>query len=319
MLWDGVFINSIGTYLPRRVPVETLGCDPPVKNGYAYGGYESFTVSDIPGHVMAGLAAKQAVENSNHRGEMFSPIVYADMSLIQEHMIPVCYVQRILRQRDSLAFVLNAGCDGGCTAIETVARILSNSPDVNAGLVCAALRWRPDGGGRWSASTNLIADGAAAAIISKKEGFARLIVSQVTSEPDLEGLLQNRVTQPGIFDIPMVTDGIGAYAGTVTQSILTAISATLAEAKISIEDIAYFCTSAPHLASLEELFLRPTGIPIEKTCWSELRKIGHVGPCDQILGLAHLVATGQLKPGQFVMLVGGGGAWRVTCLLLQVV
>ena len=72
--------------------------------------------------------------------------------------------------------------------------------------------------------------------------------------------------------------------------------------------------------SLEEIYLKDSKIAIEDTCWSEIRKNGHVAPCDQILGLAHLIDTGQLKQGQFVMLIGGGMAgWRITCLLLQVV
>ncbi|WP_422120365.1 3-oxoacyl-[acyl-carrier-protein] synthase III C-terminal domain-containing protein [Mycobacterium marinum] len=54
----------------------------------------------------------------------------------------------------------------------------------------------------------------------------------------------------------------------------------------------------------------------ERTCWSQLRKIEHVGACDQILGLAHLVETSELKPGESVMLIGGGGG-RFTCLAIE--
>lgn len=323
MLWDGIFINAVAAYLPGRRPVETIGPNPGLDDKYAhhdqhaYGGIESITVSDIPAHVMAGIAAKQAVKNSSHRNETLSPIIYADEPLPRQHLTPVCYIQRILKQRESLAFGFEAASDGGVAGIEVVARILSSSPEATAGLVSAANRCL-EGVSRWTGG-NPLGDGAAAAIISKTGGFARLIASQRTSESDLEVLLENRATQPGVWEILLNEVGVGPYTETITQAVLATISATLVEADISIDQISHFCPPVLVLPSLEGIYLGRSGIPIEKTCWSELRKIGHVGPCDQILAIAHLIETDQLKPGQLLMLIGGGFAWRLTCLLLEAV
>jgi 3-oxoacyl-[acyl-carrier-protein] synthase-3 len=316
MLWDGIFVNAVGTYLPRRVSVETISGYSAIDDESADGDFESIAVSDIPAHVMAGLAAKQAVELSNHRDDTLSPIVYTEISMPPEHATPVCHIQRILNQPESLAFGLEAASDGGLTGIEVVARILSSSPSANAGLVSATSRC-VDGVDRWAAG-QLIGDGAAAAIISKTEGFAQLIASQRTSLPDLEVLHPTRASQPANRVIPRADAGLAPYLSTIARRISDTISITLAEAKVSLKDVSYFCPPTVLRAALKETYLDANGISIDKTCWPELRKNAHVGPCDQLLGIAHLIDTGQLQQGQFIMLLGGGMGWRFTCMLLEV-
>jgi 3-oxoacyl-[acyl-carrier-protein] synthase-3 len=316
MLWDGIFINGLATYLPGRISAENGSGDILGDSNGDYGGFESITVSDRPAHVMAGLAAKRAVKLSDHRDEMFSPIVYTEISVPPEHPTPVCYVQRILEQRESLAFGLEAASDGGLTGIEVVARIVANNPSVNAGLLTAASRC-VDGANRWLGGQPL-GDGGAAVVISKKGGFARLVVSQRTSLPDLEVLHEDNVLNLDKRDSFRPFASFEPYIPSLARLASTTISATLAEANLSLEDVAYFCPPIILQPAFEAIYLDRHGIPIEKTCWSELQKNGHVGPCDQILGIAHLIDTGRLKQGEFIMLIGGGMGWRLTCLLIQV-
>lgn len=317
MLWDNIFINAVGTYLPQRVSAETIGQNAATNDKHADVSFESITKTDMPAHVMAGLAVKQAVENSDHADDMLSPIVYSTLPFPGGHMAPVCYIQRILRQPQSLAFGLEAACDGGMAGIEVVARILSGSSKIDAGIVSAANRC-PNDADRWVAG-NLLGDGAAAVIISKKTGFAQLIASRTASEPDLEALVENTATQSDAADFPLTKVGLGPYLETIAQTVWATIFGILAEAELSLDDISYFCPPTFSKVSFEEIYLRRGAIPIEKTCWPELQKNGHVGPCDQILGIAHLIDTGRLKQGAFVMLMGGGLPWRFTCTLVQVV
>ncbi|OSC39018.1 3-oxoacyl-[acyl-carrier-protein] synthase III C-terminal domain-containing protein [Mycobacterium decipiens] len=316
MLLDGIFLNSVGTFLPPRVPFETIKPHLKDEAKETQVDIESVCVSDKSSYVMGGLAAKQALERSTHRNETLSPIVYAEPVCL-EHLTPVCYIQRILKQEDSLAFDLDAASDSGLTGIDVVARLLSSGTCANAGLVCAASRIllvdRYQNGA-------VLGDGAAAVILSKKEGFARLISSNRTSFTDFEFLMRNKGSLEKFeFKHGLDEVGYGPYVGTLSRIVQAAIAATLADAKISVDDISHFCPPAVYRLSLEETFLGSSGIPFEKTCWSELRKNGHVGACDQMLGLAYLIDTGQLRSGQFVMLIGGGAGWRFTCLLIQVV
>lgn len=316
MLMDGIFLNSIGTFLPPRVPFETIKPDLKDEANDMHVDIESVCVSDKPSYVMGGLAAKEALERSTHRNETLSPIVYAEPVCL-EHLTPSCYIQRVLKQDHTLAFELDTASDSGLTAIDVAARLLSGGASGNAGLVCAASR--VVFGDRYQNGA-VMGDGAAAVVLSKKEGFARLIASNRTSFADFEFLMRNTGSVKN-FEMKFALEqiGYGPYVGTLSRIVKEAISATLEDAKISVDDVSHFCPPAVYRLSLEETFIGASGIPFEKTCWSELRKNGHVGACDQILGLAHLLETNQLRPGQFVMLIGGGAGWRFTCLLIQIV
>jgi 3-oxoacyl-[acyl-carrier-protein] synthase III len=318
LLWDGIFINAVGTYLPPRVRGEGIG---QYEFYDADADYESMTKADIPGYAMAAIAAKQAMKRSDHCNEALSTIVYASTRLTTDHATPVCHIQRILHQENALAFDLDAASNGGLAGVEAVGRMLSSGRSLNSGLLVTLMSYPQEYPRFYQRNLGglLIGDGAAAAVISKKSGFAQLIASQRSTIPDFEVLGQNRATQPGAWAMDYFEVELGPYLGMIAHVVETIISTTLAEANVAIEDISHFCLQAFPIPALQVLYLEQNKIPIEKTCWSELRKNGHVGPCDELLGIAHLVDTDQLKSGQFVLLAGGGMGFRLSCLLLQIV
>ena len=315
MMWDAMFINSIKAYLPRRVPVNDISCS--MRIGDTDSGFETVTKSDQPAHIMAGLAAKNALEQSGHAGESLSTIVYATNFWAADHMAPACHLQRVLRQRQALAFELNAASNGGMAGVEVVARLLSTDPGSRAGLLSVVSRI-PDGIDRWMGGC-FNGDAAVAAVLSKKGGFARLVASQTSTDPEFEVLCRNRATERGVWDVEHIERGLLAYAESIGQEVSSVISATLAEADITMQHIAHVTPPALPLSGLHEVYLDRNSIPLAKTSWPELRRNGHVGPCDQLLGLTYLVDTHQLEPGQFVLMIGSGLGFQCTCLLLEVV
>lgn len=52
--------------------------------------------------------------------------------------------------------------------------------------------------------------------------------------------------------------------------------------------------------------------------WQAGKEIGHAGASDQFLGLALLEASGDLKPGHLILLVGAGAGFSCSVLLLKV-
>jgi 3-oxoacyl-[acyl-carrier-protein] synthase III len=308
-----MFINSIKAYLPERISLSDIECGAKIDDTYS--GFETVTKSDKPEHIMAGLAAKNALEHSDHADESLSAIAYATTFLATDHSSPACHLQRILRQHQALAFELNAASNGGLAGVEVIARLLSADPSLSAGLISATSRI-PDGIDRWMAGT-VTGDGAVAAVLSKRGGFARLVASQTNSNPEFEVLCRNKATQPGVWDIEQFE--AMRYIETIAQDVSAIISATLAEAHIAMQHISHVVVPVLPLSSLHEIYLDRNSIPLEKTCWSELRKNGHVGPCDQLLGLWHLADTGQLEPGQFVLVVGSGLGFQFACFLLEIV
>lgn len=313
MIWDGLFINSIKAYLPERVPLGDIECTVKISDS----GFETVTKSDQPEHRMAGLAAKNALEQSSHAGESLSTIVYATTFQAADHAAPACHLQRVLRQRQALAFELDAASNGGIAGVEVVARLLSRDPGMSAGLVSAASRI-PDGIDRWMGGT-LNGDGAVAAVLSRTGGFARLVASQTNSNPEFEVLFRNRATKPGVWDAKYFEADFGNYVESLAQEVAAVISATLAEANVTINDISHVTLPAFPLSSLHEIYLDRNSIPLAKTCWSELRRNGHVGPCDPLLGLTYLMDTRQLEPGQFVLMISNGLGFQFTCMLLEIV
>jgi 3-oxoacyl-[acyl-carrier-protein] synthase III len=316
VIWDNIFINSIEAYLPQRVPLSDLECTETIAR--ANSDFETVAKSDQPGYVMAGLAAEKALKKSDHADDSLSAIVYANTFCSADHMASACYLQRLLRQREALAFELHATSNGGIAGLEVVARLLSSDPGLSAGLLSATSRV-PDGSDRWMGGT-LNGDGAVATVLSKRSGFARLIVSQRSSNPEFEVLnRRSAATRSDSSGTGYTEMGFAPVIDSIAQEISAVVSVTLAEANTTMQHISHVILPAFPLPVLHEIYLDRNSIPVTKTCWSELRRNGHVGPCDQLLGLAYLTDTQRLTPGELVLMIGTGLGFQFSCLLLEVV
>lgn len=315
MIWNGLFINSVSAYLPQRISLSHVKSATQVDATNF--GFETVSKSDQSESVMAGLAAKKALEQSDHANECLSTIVYASTVLAVDHFTPACYLQRMLGQHDALAFQLNAASNGGMMGVEVTARLLSADSSSSAGLLSAVSRI-PDGMDRWNGGT-LNGDGAVAAVVSKTGGFARLVASQTKSNAEFEVLSRNLATRPGDWYTNYSEANFLRYVDSYSLEVALVISATLAEINISMEHMSHVVLPAVPLTVSRALYLERNSIPIEKTCWPELRRNGHVGPCDQLLGLTYLKDTHRLEPGQFVLMVGVGLGFQCTCILLKIV
>jgi 3-oxoacyl-[acyl-carrier-protein] synthase-3 len=60
------------------------------------------------------------------------------------------------------------------------------------------------------------------------------------------------------------------------------------------------------------------GVPEERTTWAFGRGTGHVGAGDWFVGLEHLCETGDLAPGDKVLLFGGGAGYTCTAAVIEV-
>jgi 3-oxoacyl-[acyl-carrier-protein] synthase III len=73
------------------------------------------------------------------------------------------------------------------------------------------------------------------------------------------------------------------------------------------------------LETLTTRYLAPLELKVEATAWEWGRRTGHVGAADQLTGLAELVESGAVGPGERVMLVGIGAGFSWTCAVVEVV
>jgi len=315
VLWNGLFINSLSAHVPPRVSISDIDSSMDLSDALA--GFVTVAKSDQQEHRMAGLAAREAVDHSDHAGERLAAIVYVNTSYAVDHMAAVCHLQRILRQPETLAFELNAASNGGMAGMEVLARLMSTDPTLSAGLLTAVARI-PDGVDRWMGGT-LNGDGAVAAVLSKTAGFARVVATQRMSNPELEVTSRNRATKLGDWDTKATKEGIAPYVETITQDVSSVIAAILAEADITMQHISHVILPSFPLTSLQQIYLDRNAIPIAKTCWEDSRRNGHIGPCDQLLGLKYLMDTHRLERGQLVLMIGSGLGFQYTCALLEIV
>jgi 3-oxoacyl-[acyl-carrier-protein] synthase-3 len=93
----------------------------------------------------------------------------------------------------------------------------------------------------------------------------------------------------------------------------------LAEADLAPADIA----RATHVFAGHESYLRhvlePIGIPADRGLLDFGRHRGHLGVNDHVAGLHHLVDTGQVGPGDRVLMVSNGAGTGITCAVVEIV
>jgi 3-oxoacyl-[acyl-carrier-protein] synthase-3/clorobiocin biosynthesis protein CloN2 len=60
------------------------------------------------------------------------------------------------------------------------------------------------------------------------------------------------------------------------------------------------------------------GLPMSRSTWEYGRTIGHVGASDQILSFDNLLTTGQLGPGDHLLMAGIGPGVTLSCAIVKV-
>jgi 3-oxoacyl-[acyl-carrier-protein] synthase III len=93
---------------------------------------------------------------------------------------------------------------------------------------------------------------------------------------------------------------------------------SLAEAGIGVDDITKFIYVNQGKYLLAQFLLDPLGIPESKSNWDFGRTVGHLGASDHAVTLDHLMTTGQLGPGDHVLLAGAAPGFVVSSAVLTV-
>ena len=62
----------------------------------------------------------------------------------------------------------------------------------------------------------------------------------------------------------------------------------------------------------------PLGVDFDRTSWRWAREVGHVGATDQFGALDRLCRDDRLEPGQHVLMVGIGGGFNWTSIVLEI-
>ncbi|GAB4585373.1 ketoacyl-ACP synthase III family protein [Nocardia sp. IFM 10818] len=221
---------------------------------------------------------------------------------------------------------VNAGCDGALIAIELAAAFLKTREKHETALITAGDIWREHDVDRWRTSNNPFGDGAAATILSREGGFARIAGMASFSDPELEYIgrgknpfTPERENSSGPVYLRTrheeVLDGDRIMAA-LASDIRAVVEIATSQAGVKLSDIDFVvCPFLGRELTMQQ-FLKPLSLDLSITPWDFSRRVGHIGPADPLAGLDYLVNT-QKATWQNILLLAHGLGGISTAVILE--
>ncbi|WP_255948078.1 ketoacyl-ACP synthase III family protein [Streptomyces odontomachi] len=337
MRTENLYLSGIGSVVPERVQTEQA-----VARGWydeaarEASGIISVAVSEsTPAPDMAIEAARTAIRRSGHDVGDFGILLHSHAHHQgPEGWSPAHYILRNTLDRPIPAVEIRQGCLGMLAAIETAANRLLANPGHPAALVTAADNFSTPLVDRWrSSSAFVLADSGSAVTVSRTGGFARLLAIGSVSDSRMEALDRggDPLFPPGItvgrpLDFEKRREhmrqqwakGVTPPIGYFGDKISAVTELTLKEAGLTIDEIARVAHPGFGWDGLETMFLFPLDIDGDRGVWEYIRRIGHAGVTEVFLGLEHLWTTGQVVPGDRVLLVTAGAGASMGCAVVEI-
>jgi 3-oxoacyl-[acyl-carrier-protein] synthase III len=336
MRLDRIFLNGIGTHRPEAFPAAKaveLGLYD--EADFVENGLTGVCIAgEMSAPEMAVVAARQCLARSGLLATDIDVLLYATVfAQGPEVWSPAAYVQREVVNTDAPAIGIGQGCNGMLAALELAACYLTASQERTTALLAAADNCTSPQLDRWRSSPGFLpADAASALLVGTRPGFARLASVGSVTIPELEPL--HRGDEP-LFPAGGATGRMidlrrrGEYfrthgmllaevAETVAKVQGELIERLLAEAEITLVDLSrvVYVNAARYLT--EHWFTKPLGVPLSKSAFDFGRNVGHAGASDQTLSLEHLVATGQVGPGDHVLLAGLAPGMSIAAAVIEI-
>ena len=225
---------------------------------------------------------------------------------------------------------MQQGCNGAFIALELARQGFASGNHAPA-LIVAADRFEASGFNRWSADYGLVyGDAAVAVTVSPGAGFARLLHLGVASVPVLEQMHRHQMPAPETelshvaeYDIRATKKSfLQRHSREAFMQPLLASLERLRDDLLAAHDLRRdpahwfvppFVGDRIRVQTYEKIFAELA----MANAWAIGREIGHTGAGDAFLALWQLRRSGQLKPGQRVLLVSAGAGFSCAVALLQ--
>lgn len=186
-------------------------------------------------------------------------------------------------------------CTGMLGSLRLAGALLAAEPDWERVLCVTADRF-PDGS-IYEQAYNVISDGSAACVVSRAPTAFRLVTS-------------HQITNGGLSD---ATDD--ETVGTYFSYVHRLINQTVARAGLRAADIDWIVPQNTN-RKVWQILARLVGVDHERVWLPSLPDVGHVISADNVINLSSLVASGQVRAGQRVLLLmaGFGLNWQAVIL-----
>jgi 3-oxoacyl-[acyl-carrier-protein] synthase-3 len=192
----------------------------------------------------------------------------------------------------------------------------------------------PPGFERWRSDIGLVfGDGGTALVLSRRGGFARVLASHSSTDPDFEDLYRD--TERGFTDAPHLSGepldlrsrkrrfaeraGFTFVVDRLGAGLCRNVDRVLSECDADLDAMARIVLPNLGKPLLTWQLLAPLKIDdLGRTLWDWGRRTAHLGAGDQFAGLAYLVESGELVSGDLVLLVGVGIGYCWTTAVVQI-
>ncbi|MFI1399304.1 ketoacyl-ACP synthase III family protein [Streptomyces sp. NPDC020681] len=337
MRTENLYLAGIGSHLPPLFPAERAVAEGLYDEASRQeSGMRSAAVSEsTPAPDMAIDAARAALSGSGHGPDDIGILLHS----YTHHQGPdgwsaVHYILNNTVDRPVPAVEIKQGCLGMLASVEVAANRLTANPTHDAALITTGDNYSTPGVERWrSSGLFVLADAGSAVVLSRRSGFAELLAVGSLSDSSMEIL--HRAGEE-LFP-PGVTRGRGLNFGERAQKVREQWAAgqappiknfgdkvaeiaerTLKEADLSLDQIAKVCHVGFGRPALEAMFLLPLDVDEDKALWEYANTIGHTGAADLFLGLEHVWRTGQVKPGDHVLLIGASTGMEAGAAVVRI-
>jgi 3-oxoacyl-[acyl-carrier-protein] synthase-3 len=337
MRTENLYLAGIGSVVPERVSTEHA-----VARGWydeahhTTSGMISIAVSEsTPAPDLAIAAARIAVGRSGHDADDFGFLLHS----YTHHQGPdgwsaAHYILRNTLDRPVPAVEIRQGCLGMLASVEAAANRLLANPSHPAALVTTGDNYSTPLVDRWRASGAFVfADAGSAVVVSRTGGFARLLAIGSLSDSRMEAVDRGgeQMFPPGVtvgrslnfeerreYMRQQWAAGAAPPMGHFGDKIAAAAEMTLKQAGLTLDEITRVTHPGFGLGGLETIFFDPLGIDSDRGIWDYTRRVGHAGAADLFLGLEHLWTTGQVVPGDRVLLIGAAAGTEAGCAVVEI-
>ncbi|MFI5916527.1 ketoacyl-ACP synthase III family protein [Dactylosporangium sp. NPDC051541] len=334
-----VFIKGIGLFVPPVVDVDSA-----VEQGLVSAekaatltGAGAAVAGDTPAPEMALTAARQALERAGHEPSEVDLMLYSgSWHQGPDGWLPHSYLQHHLVGGKTPSMAVNQGCNSTFGALELAHAYLGAAPERRTALLVASDNFGTPLVDRWNCSPGaFLGDGASAIVVSRDEGFARVLAMASTTVAEAEEL--HRAGEPlfppgvttatpidfgvrgGAFQRQLITSGVGVAVWLEVQKQMAAVIGQVTdEAGVKIDDVARISFTVLAGEMFEQPCLAAVGMTPEQSTSRFSRGLGHLGSSDQFVAFEHLLSTGELKPGDHMLLHGMGPGITLSCALVRV-
>jgi 3-oxoacyl-[acyl-carrier-protein] synthase-3/clorobiocin biosynthesis protein CloN2 len=104
----------------------------------------------------------------------------------------------------------------------------------------------------------------------------------------------------------------------IHQQLVESAQRALYEAGIDLDAVKRVAFMNNDRETVEQRCMGALGLPLSRSTWEFGRTVGHLGASDQIVSLDHLLATGEVGPGDYVLLAGMAAGVTLSAAVVRI-